>query len=436
MEAGLKAGENPLFYLPPCYGRYEAGCRAAGLPVKGANVSLGDVDARSLARESGHRRLAAELGLDPDSENFRQIQLYGEELYRHHWFNDERGITGYQATAGLEVVRAAAAEFYNFWTGLTMKPEQTFVSTGGGSGVIRVVFKSLAHQRRDEQRKPVLLTATPYYGPAIDMAGEEGYQVPPIDCGEDSNYFFDPDQAAGAVKEHGVTDMYVATVGNPTGRMIPAEQLNAVMAAVFKANPNIRVVLDTVYNCNLGKEKSVEQLAGFHDSEWLAKTVFIHSLSKSHFVPAHRLGFWLTADAELAKRVLSVTGIGNPSPAIAVQQKLYGILSVVTKEAIDKGSEVYRSRLEAGRELLDMINQAVNLQVFKPLNSLPDAGLYLYPQLGESLPTAFKIFEQLGLFMAPGLSFGESSDSNRARIALGRHAVPDIQAMASQLDLG
>jgi aspartate/methionine/tyrosine aminotransferase len=435
MEAGLQAGENPLFFLPPNFTRYEARCLEEGMEAKGVNVSLGDIDARSLAREPGFTGLASELGLNPDSQEYRQIQAQKDNLYRDLWVNSPKAPTGYQAAEGLPQVREAIAGYFNRWTGMEMKPNEAFVSVGGGSEAARVVLKGLSHLRRDNQQQPILLTSTPYYGPIIDMAREEGFKVAAIPCAEGDNFFFQPDQVAVAIQEYQATDIYLTTVGNPHGRMIPAEQLSQVLTAAVRVNPEIAIVTDTVYNANLGQERSAQQMAGFKDPELLDRAVFMHSLSKSHWDPADRFGFWLAHNQTIAGYIRRATTIGNPSPAIATQLGLFGVLSVVSDEAIEKGSAVLARRREAGLALLNSINETVGDGVFELPRVKPDGGLYLYPSLGKQMSTAFKVFEQTALFTAPAVSFGEANDSPRARLAFGRHDSLEILSMVEKLDL-
>lgn len=434
MKTGLAAGDNPLFSLPPKYKEYGIRCEEQGLEAKGADLSLGDMSAKSLEREPDFRGLAAEFGLNPDSEQYRQIHLYGESLYRQYWYGPKE-LTGYQAATGVPEVRAGLADFFNRWTGLEIRPEDSLTVIGGGSEAARVTLKGLRHLREEKQQKPVLLTAAPYYRPIIDMAIEEGFAVVAIPCTESNNFFFQPDQVVAAIKKYGTTDFYAPTVGNPHGIMIPEQQLTEVAAAALQVNSEMFFILDTVYNCNLGRERSASQLAGLSDAGQLDRIAFIHSLSKSHWYPGGRYGCLFAVNQELKSYIVRAITVGNPSQAVASQLELYGILQVVKDETINRGAEVLARRREAGLGLLRLVNQAIGREVFREPTIKPDGGLYLYPELGETMPGAFEVFKQLGLFMAPGLSFGEPQDSRRVRLAFGRHSSREILTIVEGLDL-
>ncbi|MDP3093306.1 MAG: pyridoxal phosphate-dependent aminotransferase [bacterium] len=432
--ARVDKGANPLRANALIWSEYADRCNKEGLPVIGANLSLGNIDASSFDREPGHWHLSQALGIHPDGEIYRQISLTKEKLNREYYFSG-RSLAKYGDFTGIEEARLAFSKYLAQWGGVMISKEETFFSSGGTSDAAQREMGALVLWLDKKQLEANFLTTVPGYTPVINMARRAGMRVITLECGETDSYFLQADQARQIVQDQNIGVFYIVPINNPTGTMIPADQLSRVVKQSYEANTAIIFLVDLAYITTVPEEQARAMLAVFNNKEILRQTVFLTSLSKSHAIPGQRLGACHTIVAGMNECLRAATEAGNPCHSAAAMLEAVAVLENVSKEAVRQTAAVYRRRREVTVDVLRDINRLTDRELFIDLDQLKtDGALYVYPRLGKS-KTSLDLFVQTGMWGIGGRFFGAGDNDQRVRLAIGVNSSLEIQGIPSQLDL-
>jgi arginine:pyruvate transaminase len=264
--------------------------RVAG---KGAEAWAVHAEARRLA-ETGADVILLTVGNPDQAPPDAVIETTIAALQAHH--------TGYAAIIGYPQLRAAIAARCERRTSRPCGPDNVAVVPGAQGGLY-CVLQCLAGPG-DEVIVPEPIYAT--YEAVIGAAGASMVTVP---LAADRGFHPDLEALASAVTPR-TRAIWINTPHNPTGVVFTADEMEAV-AALCRAH-DLWLVSDEVY----------EDLAFArpHVSAWslpgmAERTVIVSSLSKSHAVPAFRLGWVIGPPAlsqHLANLLLCMT-YGSPA---------------------------------------------------------------------------------------------------------------------------
>ena len=209
-----------------------------------------------------------------------------------------------------------------------------------------------------------------------------------IACGADVRYqltaaaldSIDPAPAGGII----------ASPANPTGTIIPEDDLAAI-AAVAKAK-NIRIISDEIYH-GLSYGPDIRSMLEFDPDAYI-----VNSFSKYFSMPAWRLG-WLVSPKDGAARTSAYVGNLFLTPPSLSQHA--GLVAMDSAEELDSHVEVYRRNRELMLEALPHLG----LEKIAP----PDGAFYIYADISkytdDSLAFCLKLLEDTGIATAPGVDF-------------------------------
>jgi len=424
----IAGGGNPIRAHVNAWTAYEDLCRVEAVPINGAALHLGNIDAAGFSKEQGFEDLALELGIDPSGKVYERIEADKRELDKSY-FDRRQPLTQYGSFNGIAEVRQAFADYLDDWGGITISPEGTFFSSGGASEEARRLITALGLYNQDKNQPANFLTTVPNYGPIINMARDNS-QMEVITCQTtaEDNYFISPETAKILVKENNIGIFYLVPIGNPSSAIISPEQIEAVTKAVLEANPNITFLVDLAYLTTIDTDQAKAILAGFVKAGVLNNCLFLTSLSKSHGRPGDRLGAGHTLNQELLSFIRMATEQANPSESRSAMLEAVAVLKQVKPETIKKLAQLYGERRQALIEVLGQINQNAGKEVFANLDNLrADGALYVYPELGAEIGNALNLFIQLGIMGIGGRFFGEGEESNRVRLAIGTITTEEIK---------
>jgi N-succinyldiaminopimelate aminotransferase len=206
--------------------------------------------------------------------------------------SEHPGLHGYSPTRGLPELIEAIAEKARVRNGLVCDPDRVLV-TAGATGALAAALGAIASPG-DE----VLILAPfwPLIRGIVSACRATPVQVP----------FYDrvgsADEAVAAVRaamSHRTVALYVSTPSNPTGRVLPAEWLEAL--ARFGQQEGLWLLSDEVYEEYVyrGDHVSIGRFAP-------ERTFSVFSFSKSYGMAGNRVGY-LVAPAEAVREALKVS---------------------------------------------------------------------------------------------------------------------------------
>ena len=209
-----------------------------------------------------------------------------------------------------------------------------------------------------------------------------------IACGADVRYQLTAD-ALDAL-DPVPAGVIIASPANPTGTIIPEDDLAAI-AAVANAK-NIRIISDEIYH-GLSYGPDIRSMLEFDPDAYI-----VNSFSKYFSMPAWRLG-WLVSPRDGAARTSAYVGNLFLTPPSLSQHA--GLVAMDSAEELDSHVEVYRRNRELMLEALPHLG----LEKIAP----PDGAFYIYADISkytdDSLAFCLKLLEDTGIATAPGVDF-------------------------------
>ena len=148
------------------------------------------------------------------------------------------GITRYGPAAGEPELRAAVAEKLSSTNGIATTSEQVLI-TNGGKQAIYNLFQVLLNPGDQ-----VLLPA-PYWLSYPEMAALAGAEVKLIPTQAEGGFQLDINALEAAITPR-TRLLVLNTPGNPTGRVMPRQELEAV-AEMVRRHPQLLVMSDEIY---------------------------------------------------------------------------------------------------------------------------------------------------------------------------------------------
>ncbi len=242
-----------------------------------------------------------------------------------------------------------------------------------------------------------VLVAAPYWPLAVGVVRAAG--ATPIEAPLTTRLYADPSLDAAFPFEEALTPrtraIYLATPGNPDGKVLTATQLTSL--ARFAIAHDLWIIADEVYADYVyeGVHVSIAALDKMAD-----RTLSIYSLSKSCALGGVRVGFVVGPErvVSVARRLATHTVFNVP---LAAQRVALAALSSCS-EWIDEARREYRRVRDATVRALRGAGVAV---------SVPEGGSYVFVDFapilgGRPLRQLLEAAIDRGVLLAPGDGFG------------------------------
>jgi aspartate/methionine/tyrosine aminotransferase len=293
------------------------------------------------------------------------------------------GRVAYTAALGTPSLRNRIARHYADQYGLPIDPERVVVTTGSSGGFI------LAFLALFEPGDRVAMAA-PGYPPYRHILSALDCEPVLIETGEDSRWALTPEALLAAHREKPLQGVIFASPANPTGTMMPAESLRALIETAEAAG--IRCISDEIYH-GLDYAFPAETAARFSE-----QTVVINSFSKYFCMTGWRVG-WMVLPPTLVRPIERL----QQNLAISVPA-----LSQVAAEAAFDGRaemEAVKHGYEDNRRILLDGLPAAGFDRILPV----DGGFYIYADISrfsrDSLDFAKRMLEGAHVAATPGVDF-------------------------------
>ncbi len=340
---------------------------------------------------TGRSIIHMEIG-EPDFMTPEPIRLAGAKAI-------ERGDTFYTPATGLPALRQAIAAFYKSRYGVEVATERIIV-TPGASGALLLATSVLVNPG-DE----VLLADPGYPANRHFVRLMDGVPVG-IAVGPDSNYQL---RRAHLEQHWGrrTAAALVATPSNPTGTLIPPDELQAM--AAFAAGRGGALIVDEIYHGLVYEDPAQTALQSRDD------VFVINSFSKYFNMTGWRLG-WLVAPeryVDAVDRIAQNVFLAAPTPS---QFAALAAFEPETLALLDARRDEFRKRRDYLLPALRDLGFAVAQR--------PQGAFYIYANCAaftsDSFMFASDLLEEAGVAITPGIDFGVYAAAEHLRFAYTR----------------
>jgi len=294
-------------------------------------------------------------------------------------------VLGYTVALGIPELRAAIAGSYQDRRGLTVDPADVVITTGSSGGFLLAFLACFDVGDR-------VAIASPGYPCYRNILSALGCEVVEIPCGPETR--FQPTAQMLAELDPPVQGVIVASPANPTGTVIPPEELSAI--ALWCESSGARLISDEVYH-GLVYEGAPATSCAWQTSR---DAVVVNSFSKYYAMTGWRLG-WLLLPKELQRAVDCLTGNFTICPPTLAQ---VAAVAAFTPESIAEADALLGHYANNRALLLDGL-RGIGIDKLAPT----DGAFYVYADVShlttDSLSFCSKLLVDTGVAIAPGVDF-------------------------------
>ncbi|WP_026370012.1 pyridoxal phosphate-dependent aminotransferase [Kallotenue papyrolyticum] len=351
----------------------------------------------------------------------------------------ETGQTNYPPSDGVPELRAAIARLYERELGLRYPLESIIVQSGGRPGIYAAYLTLV--DPGEAVLYPLPSWNNNYY---CQLVGARAIEVP-----TDAANGFMPTAEALAPHIGAARLVVINTPVNPTGTVMPAEQLRAICDLILEENHRrarrgargLYLLFDQIYwMLTFGAARHVTPVEVA--PEMAAWTIMVDGISKSFAATGLRVG-WTIAPPDVAQPIRDIiahAGAWAPKP-----------VQVATAELLDDAEAVHeyhqQMKTEAQRRL-DALYQGFQAMraAGLPVDCLaPQGAIYLSARLdllgrsfdGRSFTSNDDIrrfvLEQAGFAVVPFDAFGFQGEPGWVRLSVGAVSLADIESGLQRL---
>jgi aspartate/methionine/tyrosine aminotransferase len=314
----------------------------------------------------------------------------------------------YTEALGIPSLRARIARHYAATYRLPIDASRIVVTTGSSGGFI------LAFLALFEPGDRVAL-ANPGYPPYRHILTALGCEPVLIDTAAESRHALTPEALIAAHRAKPLQGVVVASPANPTGTMMTAEALKALIGAA--EGEGIRVISDEIYH-GLDYTFAAETAARLSDS-----VTVINSFSKYFCMTGWRIG-WMVMPEPLVRPVERL----QQNLAISVPT----LAQIAAEGAFDGHEEMQAIKhgYEENRRILIEGLPRAGLEKFLPV----DGAFYLYADVSrfsdDSAVFARRMLEEAHVAATPGIDFDPVHGKDFVRFCYAGSAAEMHEAVA------
>jgi aspartate/methionine/tyrosine aminotransferase len=304
---------------------------------------------------------------------------------------------GYTVALGIPELRAAIAGAYRTRHGIDVDADDVVVTTGSSGGFLLAFLTCFDVGDRVVVTRP----GYPCYRNILSALGCEVVDVP---CGPETR--FQPTAEMLAALDPPVRGVVVASPANPTGTVIPPQELAAI--AKWCEDSGVQLISDEVYH-GLVYPGAPETSCAWETSR---EAVVANSFSKYFAMTGWRLG-WLLVPPALRRAVDCLTGNFTICPPVLAQ---FAAVAAFTPESVAE-SDARVEQYAVNREHLLNGLRAMGVDRLAPT----DGAFYVYADVSDfttnSLAFCSKLLADTGVAIAPGIDFDTARGGSFVRLS-------------------
>ncbi|MCV2873447.1 pyridoxal phosphate-dependent aminotransferase [Defluviimonas sp. WL0050] len=314
----------------------------------------------------------------------------------------DEGKTKYTAVDGIPELKKAICAKFERENGLSYKPNQITVGTGGKQTLYNALMATL--NPGDE-----VIIPAPYWVSYPDMVLLAGGTPVPVACGIESQFKLTPAQLEAAITPK--TKWFIFnSPSNPTGAGYNRDELKA-LTDVLMRHPHVWVMSDDMY----------EHLV-FDDFEFVSpaqvepglyeRTLTCNGVSKAYAMTGWRIGY-AAGPVELIKAMGTIQSQSTSNPSSVSQYAAVEALNG-PQDFLAENKVTFQRRRDL---VVSMLNQAKGINCPRP-----EGAFYVYPDISDCIGKtsaggtkitddeafATALLEETGVAVVFGAAFGVS----------------------------
>lgn len=305
------------------------------------------------------------------------------------------GRIGYTAASGIRPLREAIAAHYDDEYGISVDPDEVFVTTGSSGGFQLAFLAAMNPGGR------VLLTRPGYpaYRNLLTACDLEAVEV---DVGAETGFTLTPDHIRNAHAESPLGAVLLASPANPTGVLTKPETLREISETC--AELGIWFISDEIYHRLIyeGQEETALRFG--------RQNIVVNSFSKYYCMTGWRIGWMIAPPAMLEACERLCQNIFISAPEIS---QIAAVEAFKAREELD----IVRSVYSANRAHLVEALPKLGFSDFFPA----DGAFYLYlsmpQQFSDSLSFCNDLLQKAGVSATPGLDFDTVNGARTVRFS-------------------
>src|SRR5437660_4065273 len=299
------------------------------------------------------------------------------------------GFTKYTPSRAIPELRQAIADKFKRENGLSYKPSQIIVSSGGKHSCYNVITATC--QEGDE-----VIIPSPYwlsYPEMVKLASAKPIILPTSDKTE---FKVTPEQLRGAITSR--TRLFILnSPSNPTGSVYTPEEIKAL--GDICVEKGVLIMSDEIYEHLLYDGAQHKSVASFSQAHYDA-TIVVHGFAKAWSMTGWRLGF-LAAPEPIAKAIDAIQSHSTSNPTSFAQKGAVAALSGPQDHLKGWLAEYSRRRSYAHKRLNGIPGiSCVNAK----------GAFYLFPNISKlglkSTEFCAQLLDQQKVAAVPGIAFG------------------------------
>jgi len=299
------------------------------------------------------------------------------------------GFTKYTPSSGIPELRQAIADKFKRENGLSYKPSQIIVSSGGKHSCYNVILATC------EEGDEVIIPA-PYWLSYPEMVKLAGATPVILTTTDKTEFKVTPEQLRAAITPR--TRLFVLnSPSNPTGSVYTPDEIKAL--GNICVEKGVLIMSDEIYEHLLYDDAVHKSVASFSPAHY-DHTIIVHGFAKAWSMTGWRLGF-LAAPEPIAKAIDATQSHSTSNPTSFAQKGAVAALTGPQDHLRGWLAEYTRRRAYA----------------WKKLNSIPGlscvnskGAFYLFPNISKlglkSSEFCARLLEAEKVAAVPGIAFG------------------------------
>jgi len=292
----------------------------------------------------------------------------------------EAGRTKYTDVGGIPELKDAIINKFARENGLTYKPSQVIVGTGGKQVLYNALMATI--NPGDE-----VIIPAPYWVSYPEMVALAGGEPVAIVCTAEHGFKLQPDDLEQAITPK-TKWIILNSPSNPTGAAYSHAELKAITDVLVK-HRHVRVMTDDIYEHLVYDEFEFTTPAQI-EPKLYDRTLTVNGVSKAYCMTGWRIGY-AGGPAELIKAMATIQSQSTSNPSSISQWASVEALNG-PQDFIAENNKVFKERRDL---VVSMLNQAKGIDCPRP-----DGAFYVYPScagtIGKTAPSGKVIMDDEG----------------------------------------
>ena len=293
--------------------------------------------------------------------------------------------------------------------GVSLSPRRLVITCGASPALVLALSSAFSPGDRIAMARPGYVA----YRNTVRALNMEPVEIA---CGADVR--FQLSAAALDALEPAPQGVIIASPANPTGTIIPKDELAAI--ADVCARRGIQIISDEIYH-GLSYGPEIHSILAFAPDAYV-----VNSFSKYFSMAGWRLGWLVSPEDRVARTGAYIGNLFLTAPSLSQHA---GLVAMDSRDELEGHLDVYRKNRQL---LLDALPR-LGLEKIAP----PDGAFYIYADVsrftGDSLGFCLKLLEETGVATAPGVDFDPVDGGRFMRFSFAL-STPEIEEALARLE--